>query len=250
MIAPDPGWIAYLALAPIAFLGAFIYGVTGFGSALVTIPLASFVVPLPFALGVFALVDWTNAMRGGLSARRTVVKAEWLRIVSTMIVGTVLGTTLLFHLERSTGLLALGGFIFVYALYALAARGEIRSVSRRWAYVAGAGGGLTGSLFGAGGPPYAIYLSHRPVSKEGFRATLFACSAVSITLRVISYSVAGLLLKPGVLLAALLAVPAALLGLRLGSRVFDRIDRATLARTIGLLLLAIGASLIVRGLLA
>lgn len=248
MSALEPGWITYLALAPIALLGAFIYGVTGFGSALVTIPLASFVVPLPFALGVFAVVDWTNAMRGGLSGRRDMVKDEWLRIASTMIFGTVLGTTLLFHLPQSGALLALGGFIFAYALYALAARGEMRIVSRRWAYVAGAGGGLTGALFGAGGPPYAIYLSHRPVSKEAYRATLFACSAVSISLRVISYSVAGLLLKHDVLTAALVAVPAAMLGLHLGSRVFDRIDRATLARTIAIMLLAIGVSLIVRGL--
>lgn len=249
MIVPDPGWLAYLALAPIALLGAFLYGVTGFGSALVTIPLASFVVPLPFALAVFALVDWTNALRVGFSSRRDMVKSEWLRMASTMIIGTALGTTLLFHLPRSGALLALGCFVFGYALYALAARGEMRIVSRGWAYVAGVCGGLSGTLFGAGGPPYAIYLSHRPVSKEAFRATLFACSVVSITLRVISYSIAGMLLKQDVLIAALIAVPAAMLGLRLGSRVFDRIDRTTLARTIVLLLLAIGASLIVRGLL-
>lgn len=250
LIAPDPDWIAYLALAPIAFLGAFIFGVTGFGSALVTIPLASFVVPLPFALAVFALVDWTNALRVGLRSRHDMVKPEWVRMAATMVIGTVLGTVLLFRLPRSGALLALGVFVFAYALYALAARGQMRIVSRGWAYVAGVCGGLTGTLFGAGGPPYAIYLSHRPVSKEGFRATLFACSVVSITLRVISYGIAGLLLSPGVLLAALVAVPAALLGLRLGSRAFDRIDRATLARTIALLLLAIGASLIVRGLRA
>ena len=51
------------ALVPIGFLGALIYGVTGFGSALVTIPLATHFVPLPFALAVFVLQDFASALR-------------------------------------------------------------------------------------------------------------------------------------------------------------------------------------------
>ena len=39
------------ALAMIAFVGAVIFGLTGFGAALVTIPLATHLVSLPFALG-------------------------------------------------------------------------------------------------------------------------------------------------------------------------------------------------------
>ena len=45
------------ALAAIAFLGALVFGITGFGAALVTIPLATHLVPLKFALALFAVVD-------------------------------------------------------------------------------------------------------------------------------------------------------------------------------------------------
>ena len=41
-------------LAGIAFLGALIFGVTGFGSALVTIPLATQLVPLTLYVGTLA----------------------------------------------------------------------------------------------------------------------------------------------------------------------------------------------------
>lgn len=246
MAPPEPSWIHYLLLAPIAFLGALLYGVTGFGSALVTIPLATFVVPLPFALAVFAVVDWVSSVRLGLQRPQHIVKPEWLRISATMIIGTTIGLTALFHLPRTGLLFALGCFIFAYALYALTVRGEVRTVRRGWAYVAGVGGGLTGTLFGAGGPPYAIYLSHRPVSKEGFRATLAACSIVSISLRVAGYAVTGLLLQRAVFIAALCVVPAAIAGLYFGTRIFDRIDRATLARVTAMLLLVVGVSLIVR----
>jgi uncharacterized membrane protein YfcA len=122
------------------------------------------------------------------------------------------------------------------------------TVSRRWAYVAGVGGGLTGALFGAGGPPYAIYLSHRPLSKEQFRATLGFTSIFSIGLRVLAFLVTGLLLDLRAWIAAAVAVPAALAGIAVATRIFRWISRETLARLVALLLLASGVSLVVRAL--
>ena len=58
-----------LLIAGIAFLGSLVYGITGFGSSLVTIPLATHFMPLPFAPSVFALVNLpcAGAMLGGNS---------------------------------------------------------------------------------------------------------------------------------------------------------------------------------------
>ena len=81
------GAAAALALAPIAFAGGFIQGLTGFGSALVTIPLATFFVPLPFALAVFAIVDFANGMRLGLENPRNAVLGDIARMVPLMIAG-------------------------------------------------------------------------------------------------------------------------------------------------------------------
>ena len=241
-----PDWLQLLSLVPIAFLGALVYGVTGFGSALVTIPLATHVVPLPFALATYAVVDWLTSIRVGLEKPRLIVRGEWLRISSTIVIGSTLGMTALFHLPRHGLMIALGVFIIAYAFYALTVRGEGRTVSQRWAYMAGVGGGLSGTLFGAGGPPYAIYLTHRPLSKDHYRATMSATSVVSITIRVIAYAVTGLLLDKTVWLAAILSVPAAMAGLYVGTKIFHRIDRATLARAIAVLLLATGVALIGR----
>ena len=73
-----------------------------------------------------------------------------------------------------------------------------------------------------------------------------ATSVVSITIRVIAYAATGLLLDKTVWLAALLAIPAATAGLYVGTKIFHRIDRATLARAIAVLLLATGVALIGR----
>src|SRR6266567_409475 len=119
------GAAAALALAPIAFAGGFIQGLTGFGSALVTIPLASFFVPLPFALAVFAVVDFVNGLRLGLENPRNAVLAEVARMVPLMIVGVATGATLLVNLPRGASLIALGVFVLAYALYSLSRRGRV-----------------------------------------------------------------------------------------------------------------------------
>jgi uncharacterized membrane protein YfcA len=165
-----------------------------------------------------------------------------------ILVGVVLGVTALVNLPRAGGMLALGAFVFLYALYSLTRPVSTTVVSRRFAYLAGLAGGLTGTLFGAGGPPYAIYLSHRPVTKEGFRATLTLTSIFSIGLRVLAFLATGLLLDLRVWIAAAVAFPAATLGLAVARRIFGVISRETLARFVALLLLATGGSLVVRAL--
>ena len=225
-----------------------IYGITGFGSALITIPLAIHLVPLTFALAMFSVVDLANALRVGLENPRHAVKAEVVRMAPMIVVGLAIGVTLLVNLPRKAGMLALGVFIAAYAVYSLARHTRMATVSRRWAYLAGAAGGLTGALFGAGGPPYAIYLSHRPLTKEAYRATLTFTSVFSIGLRVLAFLATGLLLDLNAWIAAALAIPAALAGIAVATRIFRRISRETLARLVALLLLATGGSLAIRAL--
>ena len=243
-----PDWPTLVALAPIAFAGAVVYGITGFGAALVTIPLATHLVPMPFALAMFAVVDLVNALRVGLENPRLAVKAEVARMAPMIVVGVILGVTALVNLPRKAGMLALGAFVILYALYSLARHARMRTVGSRWAYVAGLAGGITSTLFGAGGPPYAIYLSHRPLSKDEFRATLTLTTVASISLRVVAFLVTGLLLDLKAWIAAAIAVPAGLAGLAVARHVFRRVSREMLTRLVALMLLASGASLIARAL--
>ncbi|MCG6876649.1 MAG: sulfite exporter TauE/SafE family protein [Betaproteobacteria bacterium] len=240
------GWTALLALAPITFLGAVLYGLTGFGSALITVPLASQFFPLPFVIATYSVVDLTGALRIGLENPRNVERGEVTRIVPLILAGVVLGTTALVNLPRPTAMLALGLFIVAYSIYALIRRAGGVSVSQRWAYVAGFTGGITGTLFGAGGPPYAIYLSHRPLTKEQYRATLTMTSVFSIGLRMLAFLVTGLLFDLKVWMAAVVAIPAVFAGIAVASRVFHRISRDALMRVVALTLLVIGSSLVLR----
>src|SRR2546425_11747063 len=152
-------------------MGALIFGVTGFGAALVTIPLATHLVPLKVALALFVLAALTCALRIGLESPRRALRNEWVRLAPMIVVGTALGVTLLVNLPRATAMLLLGVFIRAFGVYSLLPHRQMAAISVRWAWLAGLAGGMTSTLFGAGGPPDSIYLSHRRLTQRQVRAT-------------------------------------------------------------------------------
>jgi uncharacterized membrane protein YfcA len=205
-------------------------------------------VPLKFALALFVLADLSCALRVGFENPKKAVRHEWIRLVPMILAGTALGVTLLVNLPRGTAMLLLGVFILAFGVYSLLPHKQMAAISVRWAWLAGLAGGITSTLFGAGGPPYAIYLSHRGLTKEQFRATMGFATLTSISLRATAFLLTGLLLDPAVWWAALAVVPAALLGISAARRLFLRISRDALLRAVSLMLLASGGSLVWRAL--
>jgi uncharacterized membrane protein YfcA len=237
------------ALAAIAVLGSIVFGITGFGAALVTIPLATHLVSLHFALALFVLMDLANAFRIGFENPKNAVRSEWTRMVPTIVLGTAAGATLLISLPRQAATAALGVFVLAFALHGLVRRPPVRArIGTRWAYVAGFAGGITSTLFGAGGPPYAIYLQQRGLTKEQYRATLGLSTLTSISLRTIAFLATGFLLDPKVWAYAVAVVPAGLAGLWAASHLFHRLSRDALMRAVSLMLAASGGSLLLRAL--
>ena len=233
-------------LVAIGFAGAMIFGITGFGSALVTIPLATHFVSLKFALALFVLVDLAAALSVGLENPKNAVRAEWTRLVPMILVGTALGVTLLVNLPRDTGMLLLGLFVLGFGIYTLLPHGRSRVIAPGWAWLAGLAGGITSTVFGAGGPPYAIYLSQRGLTKEQYRATMGFATMTSISVRAAAFTLTGILLVPDVWVKALAAVPAGLAGIWVARKMFVRISRDMLLRVVAALLVVSGISLISR----
>jgi len=205
-------------------------------------------VPLQFALALYALSDLGAALRVGFENPKNAVKAEWMRLVPMILLGTALGVTVLVNLPRAGGMFALGVFVFGYALYSLFRHETRKVIAAGWAWPAGLAGGITSTMFGAGGPPYAIYLSQRGLSKEQFRATMGFATLTSISLRVVAFLITGLLLDAKVWLIAIGVVPAAMLGISVARRMFLRISREQLLRAVAVVLLVTGASLVARAL--
>lgn len=237
---------AAMAGMGIIALGYVVFGVTGFGASLITIPVLSHFYPVPFVLALAALLDLGSATVVGLRRRRDADFAEVKWLVPFSLVGAIVGVTLLVSLPRTGTLLALGLFIGGYGAYGLFERDRKRRIGPRWAPIAGAVGGATGTLFGMGGPPYLIYLTRRIDDKHTLRATMSVMVAFSLVIRLLVFAAVGLMLQPGLGRALVWFVPAVALGLWIGNHAHLRISNETLLRILYLVLLACGLSLVLR----
>ena len=224
-----------------------IFGITTFGAALFTVPLLSHFFSLQFVLPLAVLLDVAAALALGTRFSRDADKSELKLMVPASLVGAILGVTLLVNLPRAATLMALGVFLIAYGAYSLRQGGQVAAVARAWAPVSGLVGGVLGTLFGIGAPPYAIYLSRRKTDMLGYRATLSNMVLFSVSIRALVFLATGLMLADRLIGFALL-VPFALAGLWTGNRLQQRISRAGTLRFVSALILLNGASLIFRSL--
>lgn len=235
-------------IAAAVVAGAYvIFGITAFGAALFTVPILSHFLPLEFVLPMCALIDMSAALALGVRFSREADWSELKWMVPLSLAGAVAGVTLLVSLPRQATIAGIGLFLVAYGIYALRQKEAVRMVSRAWAPVAGFSGGVLGTLFGIGAPPYAIYLTHRMPDKLAFRATLSSMVIFSVSMRALVFTASGLVLADRLAGFAVL-LPFALAGLWLGNRIHGRISRDTVLRFVAAILLLIGVSLLARAL--
>jgi hypothetical protein len=236
------------ATAAILLAAYFIRGITGFGSGLISVPLLALFLPLKFVVPLILLLDFTaSIVIGGFNFKR--VKWDEVGVLIPFgIVGVILGTSLLVNLPPDPMLIALAGFVFVFAMRSLLNLHGDKLISRGWAVPASLTGGTVGALFGTGGPPYVIYLSHRIRDKSELRATFSALFFTEGLTRIGSFLVAGLLMTASVWVAFFAALPLVLGALYLGGRVHVGISPAQMARLVGVLLLVSSVSLLFKAL--
>lgn len=232
------------ATAVILLVAYVIRGITGFGSGLISVPLMALFLPLQFVVPLILLLDFTaSVLIGGLHFKRV----RWDEIsvlVPFGVAGVLLGTTLLVRLPSEPMLLALAVFVFVFALRSLLNLHGDRQASRAWAIPASLTGGTVGALFGTGGPPYVIYLTHRIRDKSELRATFSALFFVEGVTRIAAFVAAGLLLSAEIWLAYLVALPLVLAALHAGGRVHVGLSPVHMTRLVGGLLMVSSVSLL------
>jgi hypothetical protein len=234
--------------AAILLAAYFIRGITGFGSGLISVPLLALFLPLKFVVPLILLLDFTASLViGGFNWQR-VRWREVLTLIPFGVVGVLVGTHLLVNMPQTPMLVALALFVFLFALKSLLNMQGDKPVSPLWAAPAALTGGTVGALFGTGGPPYVIYLSHRIHDKSDLRATFAAVFFTEGITRVISFLVAGLLMSREIWIAYIAALPIVLGSLYLGSRVHLGLTAAHMARLVGGLLLVSSVSLLFKAL--
>jgi len=238
-------WLIVLAPVVIA-LGYTVFGLSGFGSTVVAVPILAHFLPVSFLVPLMAILDLACSIFVGTTGRRHLSGREMKRLLPFMFVGFAIGATLLVHAPDTYLRAALGIFAVAIGLNAIVNPVLHRTVSAWWVVPTGLFGGAASTVFGAGGPIYAAYLSGRLHDKSEVRATTSTVISISAFSRAALYIVSGLLLHVTVLVALVLLAPFVWLGLRTGHRIHVGLTQQQMRRAVGAVVLATGASLLVR----
>ena len=225
---------------------SFVRGVSGFGAALITMPVLSGLTSIQVAAPLVAIIGLTNDTLLCVYYRRSF---EW-GIVSKLWIGSVMGIPIGFLVLRrfeGNGMLAgLGLMITAYALYALCKPALPVLKSKRWLYGTGLLCGALGSSYNIPGPPIILYGNSQRWSQERFKSTLsvfFWGNAILV--------VSGHILENNYSVATLqqyaMTVPSVVIGLAAGTALSKFFDPVIFRKVVLIILIGIGIRLFVLG---
>lgn len=244
----DLPWITLLSAALIVTVAYTVYGLTGFGAAIIAIPLLAHFFPLRFAVPMMLVFDLFAGLLLGLKNRKHLDRQELLRLLPFLLLGMGAGVTLLAQASERWLLLLLGTFVLSYASWSLLSKVVPAPVSAGWAIPAGVIGGAFTALYGTGGPVYMIYLARRLPDKTVMRATIGVLIFGTALIRLALFTGSGFYTQRDLLPLAFALLPCALIGYLVGSHLHAHMPTQRAVQAVWLLLIAGGASLLWRGL--
>ena len=233
----------YLLAGFIFFAAGFIQGLTGFGSALVAIPLLALIIDIKAAVPLCILNGLIITVYLAVQLRRHLDRGKILPLVLGSIPGIFVGVTLLKRVDSTVIRTGIGLLLIIYSLYNLVACPRPFNPARIWGYIAGFMTGAIGAAFSAGGPPTIVYTTLSDWKKEDIKATLSGFFAVNGILIALAHALTGVstLTTAGYFVAT---APFVLVGTVFGTRVTGKIDRKTYLRIIYGFLIVMGVMLI------
>jgi uncharacterized protein len=239
----DVSLAAYAAL--VLLLAYLVRGIAGFGSGLIAVPLLTMIAPVGTVVPVVVSLDYVGSAGQSVRNIGRVAWGEQLALLPFTLVGVATGLFVLRGVSATVLSRALGAFVIVYAVYQLLPLPPLHG-SRIAAIWCGLLGGLVGTLFGTGGPFYAIYFNLRGLDKSAFRATFATNFLIDGGLRLAAYAVAGLL-GWATLACVAASLPLVAAGLYAGGRVHLGLSPRAFVRLVSLILLGAGTALLIRG---
>ena len=224
----------------------FIRGITGFGSGLISVPLLALSQPLQFAIPLVLALDFTASMALGGINRKQVDWGEIKVLLPAGMVGAAVGAFALMKMPTTPILVTLGVFTMFFGFRNIFGLQSQKKILKWWAIPAGLAGGCAGGLFGAGSPPYVMYLTRRLLDKSVMRATFSCLIAIDGGFRLGLFFFVGLLSDPKLQLTYLVALVPMALGLYSGNRVHLDMTTEGMLRVVGALLVGSGALLFIK----
>jgi uncharacterized membrane protein YfcA len=222
----------------IAFLAAGCQSLTGFGFALVMVPLLSLVWDVKLAVVTTTLLGTVALVPLVVEAREHIRLWKLMPLIVGSFVGIPLGLLILIRIDPEALKIFVAAVVITASLTLyFAPRMRIGGSGPGSPLAVGVLSGLLRASTSMGGPPVVLYTLSREQEADAFRGTLLGFALPTSLMTVVGLGIVGRL-TPKVVGTAGVALPAMVLGLVVGVWLRARVNEA-LFRTLVLLVLVL-----------
>jgi uncharacterized membrane protein YfcA len=238
---PEEAYMSIIILSLlIIFLASFVQGVTGFGFALIAVPLLSKMIPLQSVVPIIVLFSFFSNIMILLQVKQYIDLRKMKLLVVSSLIAAPLGTYLLLVVNSNILKIIIGIIIIVFAIFLIKGyKFPIKNESFGIVPVGFASGLLNGSI-SFSGPPVVLFLSNQGVEKHVFRANLTAYAFILNIVTIGSYFISGLINK-GVITYTCWFFITMIVGVLLGNKAVNKINERQFRKITLLLIIFSGA---------
>ncbi len=216
----------YVAIIVIVLLAAFVKGVTGFGFALVSLPLLMFWFPAKELIPVLMLCNLFASILIVLQKKEyKLIDKKSRSLIIYGAIFTIFGVTLLKNIPNKALIVILAVFFIVMSIFSMLKHKKISKYKIGIYRLAGAVCGFLTGCISVSGPPLALFLHQVNVNNRQFREIFAWFSITTATVALISYYFADLLTWKTLELSAI-SIPLLFIGSYTGKRLNNLIPKA------------------------
>lgn len=235
-----------IALSLIIFIASIVRGFTGFGLALVAVPVIVFIMPVTDTAVFISIINVIFSLLYYGSSKE-IVKGQPLGAMALWTgIGVAAGTVLLKFVNPAY-IQLLWGLLIIFIVVSLVRGLNLHIKSERTALtLSGLFGGVLAGATGITGPPVAVILSSIKTPKAKFNAIISIFILFAVSYALVFYLIMGLVRKE-IIWLAICSVPALLAGLYTGERLVSHISQKTFTTIVYIVLIIMGLITLIKG---
>lgn len=239
-----------LFIIPLSFIGFVLKAIASFGPGIVMVPVGALIFGAREMVLLSGCLDFISNISLFRPQKTHFKNPFWLSMLVSMIIGTMLGASLLSLLPVAYFELILGVLLIPVGLWTIHNRKRVtqssdlqypQSVKHSDLLVTFLSGCMSG-LSGITAPVLAWYF-HRQYNRRIYREIMIPLLLASALIRVIVYALSGAL-STEILPLLMLALPGLVVGLWIGNRIYLKISQYWLSIIIGSLVSLSGIKLL------